>query len=67
MDFAYCDFRHQGGAQMLLARAVARPRSLHPPERTGSVEVSARVEIPQLESPRVEPVRSGRAKSKSVP
>src|ERR1700678_1863796 len=44
MGFAYCDFHHQGAAQMLLARAVARPRSLHPPERTGSVEVSARVE-----------------------
>ena len=29
MGFAYCDFRHQGGAQMLMARAVARPRSLH--------------------------------------
>ena len=29
MGFAYCDFRHQGAAQMLMARAVARPRSLH--------------------------------------
>src|SRR5512140_398815 len=36
MGFAYCDFRHQGAAQMLLARAVARPRSLHPPEHTRS-------------------------------
>src|ERR1700719_3660583 len=32
MGFAYCDFRHQGAAQMLMARAVSRPRSLHPPE-----------------------------------
>ena len=32
MGFAYCDFRHQGAAQMLMARAVARPRSLHAPE-----------------------------------
>src|SRR4030088_2464575 len=32
MGFAYCDFRHQGAAQMLMARAVARPRVLHPPE-----------------------------------
>ena len=31
MGFAYCDFRHQGAAQMLMARAVARPRSLHAP------------------------------------
>ena len=29
MGFAYCDFHHQGAAQMLMARAVARPRSLH--------------------------------------
>jgi hypothetical protein len=58
MGFAYCDFRHQGAAQMLMARAVARPRSLHPPERTGSVEVSARVETPQVESARIEPVKS---------
>ena len=35
MGFAYCDFRHQGAAQMLMARAVARPRSLHPPDQTG--------------------------------
>jgi len=58
MGFAYCDFRHQGAAQMLMARAVARPRSLHPPERTGSVEVTARVETPQVESVRIEPVKS---------
>ncbi len=58
MGFAYCDFHHQGGAQMLLARAVAHPRSLHPPERTGSVEVSARVETPHVESARIEPVKS---------
>src|ERR1700720_2672196 len=57
MGFAYCDFRRQGAAQMLLARAVARPRSLRPPPRTSSVEESAvRVETPQLERPRIEPV-----------
>src|SRR5450631_1849357 len=58
MGFAYCDFRHQGAAHMLMARAVARPRSLHPPEQTGSVEVTARVETPQVESSRIEPVKS---------
>src|ERR1700736_4556587 len=58
MGFAYCDFRHQGGASMLMARAVARPRSLHGSERTGSVEVTARVETPQVESSRIEPVKS---------
>jgi len=63
MGFAYCDFRHQGGAQMLMARAVARPRSLHPRAQTRSAdasraEVSARVETPQVESARIEPVKS---------
>jgi hypothetical protein len=71
MGFAYCDFRHQGAAQMLMARAVARPRSLHPPERTGSVELSARVETPQVESAKIEPVKSEAkpesAKSESAP
>ena len=67
MGFAYCDFRHQGAAQMLMARAVARPRSLHPPERTGSVEVTARVETPQVESARIEPVKSEVAKPESAP
>src|SRR5215831_12414266 len=37
MSFAYCDFRHQGGSQMLMARAVARPRSSHRSEETGSI------------------------------
>jgi hypothetical protein len=50
MGFAYCDFHHQGAAQMLMARAVAHPRSLHPPEHTGSVEASARVETPRVEA-----------------
>ena len=58
MGFAYCDFHHQGAAQMLLARAVAHPRSLHAPERTGSVEMSARVETPRVETARIEPVKS---------
>jgi hypothetical protein len=71
MGFAYCDFHHQGAAQMLMARAVAHPRSLRPPERTGSVEVSARVETPPVESARIEPVKSEtkseRPKSESAP
>jgi hypothetical protein len=67
MGFAYCDFHHQGASQMLLARAVARPRSLHPPEHTGSVEVSARVETPAVESNKLEPVKSEPAKSESAP
>ncbi|QAU48507.1 hypothetical protein [Bradyrhizobium guangzhouense] len=63
MGFAYCDFHHQGGNQMLMARAVARPRSLHTSEQTGSInapstEVAARVETPRVESRRIEPVKS---------
>jgi hypothetical protein len=63
MGFAYCDFHHQGGNQMLMARAVARPRSLHAPRTTGSVsasatEVAARVETPRVETSRIEPVKS---------
>jgi hypothetical protein len=63
MGFAYCDFRHQGGAQMLMARAVARPQSLHPPEqaRAGDAsraEVTARVETPHVESTTIEPAKS---------
>src|SRR3954451_20950755 len=53
MGFAYCDFRHQGAAQMLMARAVARPRSLHPPEHSRSADAS-RPETPQVESARIE-------------
>jgi hypothetical protein len=63
MGFAYCDFRHQGAAQMMMARAVARPRSLSPPEQTGTVgaartEVTARVETPAVEAAKIEPVKS---------
>jgi hypothetical protein len=63
MGFAYCDFRHQGAAQMLMARAVIHPRSLHPPEQTRSADashadVSARVETPRVESTKIEPVKS---------
>ena len=76
MGFAYCEFHHQGAAQMLMARAVARPRSLHPSEPTRSAdashtEVSARVETPPVESAKLEPVKpetkTEPAKSESAP
>ena len=59
MSFAYCDFRHQGGTQMLMARAVAHPRARRErtPEQTGSVEVVNRVETPAVESAKLEPIR----------
>jgi len=61
MGFAYCDFRHQGAAQMLMARAAARPRSLRRSEQSVEAprtEVSARVETPRVESAGIEPVKS---------
>jgi hypothetical protein len=58
MGFAYCDFHNQGGAQMLMARAVVHPRSRRPVEQTGSVEVSTRVETPAVESAKLEPITS---------
>jgi len=76
MGFAYCEFRHQGAQQMLMARAVARPRSLHAPEATRSAdasrtEVTARVETPPVESAKLDPVKSETrpepAKTESAP
>jgi hypothetical protein len=72
MGFAYCDFHHQGATQMLMARAVARPRSLHRTGQTGSTdaaraEVAARVETPQVEINKIEPVKSEPAKSENAP
>ena len=65
MGFAYCDFRHQNASQMLMARSVSRPRSLHRREEPrassdarAEVEVSARVETPAVESSKLEPVKS---------
>src|SRR6186997_2655785 len=63
MGFAYCDFRHQGAPQMLMARSVARPRSLlRREEATRSAdaraEVSSRVQTPPVESAKLEPVKS---------
>lgn len=71
MGFAYCDFHHQGAAQMLMARAVARPRTLHHIGQTGSTdaraEVATRVETPQVEIGKIEPVKSEPAKSENAP
>jgi hypothetical protein len=73
MGFAYCDFRHQGAAQMLLARAVGRPRSLHrSAEQTRSAEasraeVTGRVETPHVERAAIEPVKSDPSRSEAAP
>ena len=80
MGFAFCEFRHQGAQQMLMARSVARPRSLHAPEQTRSAdaaprddakpraEVTSRVETPAVESARLEPIKAAEpAKAESAP
>ena len=78
MGFAYCDFHHQGGAaQMMMARAVARPRhhfepsSEAPRTEAPRTEVTARVETPRVERAGIEPVKSEPkpepAKSESAP
>ena len=66
MGFAYCDFRHQGAAQMLMARAVSRPRSLHAPANARSADASrgditASVETPKVESAKLDPVKPAAA------
>ncbi len=71
MGFAYCDFHHQGGAQMLMARAVARPRSLRARDNTrwsdaSRADISARVETPHVERAGIDPVRSEPAKAEGA-
>src|SRR5246127_4071843 len=60
MGFAYCDFRNQGASQMMMARAVARPRS-HRTEQTSvdsaRAEASPRVLTPPIDSAKLEPVK----------
>jgi hypothetical protein len=61
MSFAYCDFHNQGGAQMLMARAVARPRGRGAGRSADASrgEVTARIETPAVESSKLDPVKSG--------
>ena len=71
MAFAYCNFRHQGAAQMLMARSVARPRSLHAPAPGRSVEaprpeVTARIETPRVDSAAIEPVKTQPAQTEAA-
>ncbi len=72
MGFAYCDFRHQGASQMLMARSVSRPRSLNRreeprPTADARAEVTARVETPAVEGAKLEPVKSEPAKVEGAP
>lgn len=68
--FAYCDFQHQGGATMLMARAVARPhggRAARDATDPAHTEVATRVETPRIESTKVEPIKAEPAKAESKP
>ena len=82
MGFAYCDFRHQGASQMLMARSVARPRSLLRREestrlgrrtcrgiRRGSRRRRSRAAKlePVKSEPKAEQVKSEPAKAESAP
>jgi hypothetical protein len=72
LGFAYCDFQHQGGATMLMARAVARPhgsRMARPSAAAADssrAEVVGRVETPRVESAKVEPIKSEPVKPEPV-
>ena len=77
MGFAYCDFNHQGAAQMLMARANSRPRgprSLAPPAPGVSrqadatrTEVTSKIETPRVESATIEPVKPAPAPVVAAP
>ena len=71
MGFAYCDFRHQGGqGQMMMARAISRPRSLRAPEAPRTADAGAtagetvtRVATPRVEIGKIESVPTGSVKA----
>jgi hypothetical protein len=66
MGFAYCDFHHQGGAQMLMARAVARPHSRS--ADASPTEFTSRVETPRVETGKLDPVAPAEpTKSEAAP
>lgn len=68
LGFAYCDFQHQGGATMLMARAVARPHGTRSPRASAEsrAEVASRVETPRVESSKIEPIKSEPEKTGSI-
>ncbi len=78
MGFAYCDFNHQGAAQMLMARANSRPqrgpRSLAPPAPGMSrqadatrADVTSKIETPRVESAAIAPVKPAPAPVMTAP
>jgi hypothetical protein len=73
LGFAYCDFEHQGGATMLMARAVARPHGSRNARASSAAadpshtEVATRVETPRVESAKVEPIKAEPVSSENKP
>ncbi|MBC7576629.1 hypothetical protein [Tardiphaga sp.] len=61
MGFAYCDFRHQGRGQMLMARSLAQPQSLRAADASPT-ETVARVATPRVEIGKIESVSTGSIK-----
>ena len=68
MGFAYCDFKHQGASQMLMARAHNRsrgPRSITPygVRRADATpgETPSKVETPRVDAAKIEPVKPAAA------
>ncbi|WP_407159256.1 hypothetical protein [Bradyrhizobium sp. STM 3557] len=69
LGFAYCDFQHQGGVTMLMARAVARPHGSRGPRaaaETSHTEIANRVETPRVDSAKIEPIKSEPDKTGSI-
>jgi len=66
LGFAYCDFQHQGGATMLMARAVAKPHGTRAPRASADSQVATRVETPRVESSKIEPIKSEPASTGSI-
>lgn len=70
MGFAYCDFKHQGGASMLMARAERRlrgPRALSPEGvRRADAETVSKVETPRVEAAKIEVVKPAVPKAEAT-
>jgi hypothetical protein len=69
MGFAYCDFKHQGGASMLMARAERRargPRAITPDAaKRSDVEPVGAIETPRVDAAKIDPVKPAPTKTDS--
>lgn len=64
----YCDFRHQGRGQMLMARSLSQPRTMRTRSADASAngETVARVSTPRVESSKLDPVSTGAVKPEAA-